>query len=407
MTSPPAAGSDDAPPWQRFFTPPAIPDPAALAAVERFCGLPDPYRADAAADALFVEATNEIVRWHAGRSAVFRGAWSAAGSPLLRTVHDLPALPFLHANLFKQHYLASVDEREVEVVLSSSGTTGAPSRMPYDAWSMRAFQRMDARAFEFNGWIGSPGAVDYLIFGFEPRPNAGREAQRGASYGLDYICSFAPVRSVTYALRATGAGDHEPDLFGCVDALLRAADAGTPARLFGFPAYLVSTLDLLERLGQSPLKLAPGSLVLLGGGWKGDEDRRVDKDVLYRRIEDELGVPPDRIRDIWGSVEHPLPYYECPDHRFHVPTWARLLVRDVRTLDVVPDGEPGFLQLVSPYVTSAPAHSMLMPDLVSRHPAGTCGCDLPTPWFTVHGRAGTSRNRNCAVAASELLGAGR
>jgi hypothetical protein len=405
--SPPAAGSDDIPPWQRFFTPPAIPDRSALASVEQFCGLPDPYRSDAESDALFVAATNEIMRWHADRSPVFRGIWSAAGSVPLSTVDDLPALPFLHANLFKQHDLASVGESEVEVVLSSSGTTGAPSRMPFDAWSLRTFQRMDARAFEFHGWIGSPDAVDYVIFGFEPRPNAGREAQRGAAYGLDYICAFAPVRSVTYALRATGAGGHEPDLFGCVEALLRAAEGGTPARLFGFPAYLVSTLDLLARLGLSPLKLTSDSLVLLGGGWKGDEVRRVDKEVLYGRITDELGVPPDRVRDIWGSVEHPLPYYECPNHRFHVPTWARLLVRDVRTLDVVPDGDPGFLQLVSPYVTSAPAHSLLMPDLVSRHPAQACGCGLATPWFTVHGRAGTSRNRSCAVAASELLGAGR
>jgi hypothetical protein len=405
--STPAGGTDDSPPWQRFFAPPPIPDPSALAAVEQLCGLRHPYRSDAEVDALFVAATNEVIRWHADRSSVFRGTWSAAGSVLLSTVDDLPSLPFLHANLFKQHYLASVDEQQVEVVLSSSGTTGVPSRMPYDGWSLRTFQRMDAWAFEFNGWIGSPEAVDYVILGFEPRPNAGREAQRGAAYGLDYICAFAPVRSVTYALRATGGGDHEPDLFGCVEALLRAAGDGVPARLFGFPAHLVSTLDLLARLGLSPLKLAPDSLVLLGGGWKGDEARRVDKDVLYSRVTDELGVRPDRIRDIWGSVEHPLPYYECPDHRFHVPTWARLLVRDVRTLDVVPDGDPGFLQLVSPYVTSAPAHSLLMPDLVTRYPAQACGCDLPTPWFTVHGRAGTSRNLSCAVAASDLLGAGR
>jgi hypothetical protein len=402
-----AVGSAAVPPWQRFFASPPIPDRSALDAVQRFCALPHPYRSDAEVDALFVAAMNEVVRWHADRSPVFGGVWSSAGSTLLSSVDDLPSLPFLHANLFKQHDLASVDERQVEVVLSSSGTTGVPSRMPFDAWSMRTFQRMDARTFEFNGWIGSPEPVDYVIFGYEPRPNAGREAQRGAAYGLDYICSFAPLRSVTYALRTTGTGGHEPDLFSCVDALLRATEDGTAARLFGFPAYLVSTLDLLARLGLSPLKLAPDSLVLLGGGWKGNEDRRVDKDVLYGRIEDELGVPPDRIRDIWGSVEHPLPYYECPDHRFHVPTWARLLVRDVRTLDAVADGEPGFLQLVSPYVTSAPAHSLLMPDLVSRHPAGACGCGLPTPWFTVHGRAGTSRNNSCAVAASELLGAGR
>ena len=397
----------DRPAWQRYFDPIAIPDPAALGAVERFCGVSDPYRSDAETDALFVAAMNEIINWHVQRSPVFRGCWKDAGSPLLTSVEDLPGLPFLHANLFKQHDLASVDEESVRVVLSSSGTTGVASRMPFDDWSIRASQRMDARTFEFYGWIGSPEPVDYVIFSYEPRPNAGREAQRGAAYGLDSICAFAPVRSVTHALRATGHSDHELNIIGCVDALLQAAHDGVPVRLFGFPAFLVFTVDLLERMGVGPLELAPGSLVLLGGGWKGHEDSRIGKDVLYDRIEDRLGVPADRIRDIWGSVEHPLPYYECGDHHLHVPTWARLLVRSVRTLDVVPDGEPGYLQLISPYITSAPAHSLLMTDLVTGHPAEECRCGLPTPWFTVHGRAGTSRNRSCAVAAAELLGAGR
>ena len=405
---PPAlADVDDVPAWQRYFEPIAVPDPTVLGAVERFCALPHPYRSDAETDRLFVAAMNEIIRWHSDRSALFRGCWEESGSPLLETVDDLPRLPFLHANLFKQHELASVDAASVRVVLSSSGTTGVASRMPFDEWSIRATQRMDARTFEFYGWIGSPQPVDYLIFGYEPRPNAGRDAQRGAAYGLDYICAFAPVRTVTYALRNTGQGDHERNIFGCVDAVLRAAQDGVPMRLFGFPAFLLFTLERLEKMGLGPFQLAPGSLVLLGGGWKGNEDSRIGKDALYDRIEQQLGVPPDRIRDIWGSVEHPLPYYECADHHLHVPTWARMLVRSVRTLEVVPPGEPGYLQLVSPYITSAPAPSLLMTDLVAGHPAGECGCGLATPWFAVLGRAGTSRNRSCAVAAAELLGGAR
>jgi 8-oxo-dGTP pyrophosphatase MutT (NUDIX family) len=262
---------------------------------------------------------------------------------------------------------------------------------------------MDARTFEFFGWIGVDTPVNYLIFGNEPQPLAHDQVLSGAAYGAEYVCDFAPTRSITYALRHTGDG-HEFDVYGCVDALLRLSRDDAPTRIFGFPAFLLFTLDRLRAIGAPALRLPPGSLVLTGGGWKGHQDRQIAKDVLVRRIEEQLGVPPDRVRDIWGSVEHPLPYYECARHHFHVPTWARALVRSVRTLEPVADGELGYLQLISPYITSSPAHSVLMADLVSRHPAEECGCGLPTPWLVVHGRAGTSRNRSCAVAAAELLG---
>ncbi len=98
-----------------------------------------------------------------------------------------------------------------------------------------------------------------------------------------------------------------------------------------------------------------------------------------------------------------MPYIECGHHRLHVPVWSRAAVRDTRTLEPLPYGERGFLHLVSPYITSVPAQSVVMGDLASLHPAQDCPCPLPTPWFTIHGRAGVSRNRNCAAAAAELL----
>lgn len=44
-----------------------------------------------------------------------------------------------------------------------------------------------------------------------------------------------------------------------------------------------------------------------------------------------------------------------------------------------------------------------MGDLASLHGADECDCGNGTPWFEIHGRAGISRNRSCAIAAAELL----
>jgi phenylacetate-coenzyme A ligase PaaK-like adenylate-forming protein len=370
--------------------------------VERLCWIGDPYRNDAELDALFLGALNEVTAWHVERLDLYSRLWRAAGAPVVTRMADLAQQPFIHANLFKRHVIRSVPAEAIAVELSSSGTSGVPSRMCFDEWTMRTVQRMDARTFEFFGWTSADVATNYLIFGREPHPLAQGEVRSGVGFSVEYVCDFAPAKAVTYALRHTGAG-HEFDVFGCVDALLRYSEDDAPTRLFGFPAFLAFTLDRLRALGAPPLRLPPGSLVLTGGGWKGYQDRHIPRAELTQRIEEQLGVPPERVRDIWGSVEHPLPYYECSRHHCHVPTWARALVRSVRTLEPVADGEPGYLQLISPYITSSPAHSVLMADLASRHPAAACGCGIPTPWLVFHGRAGVSRNRGCAVAAAELL----
>ena len=159
----------------------------------------------------------------------------------------------------------------------------------------------------------------------------------------------------------------------------------------------------MKKLGIPPLKLHPESLVFLGGGWKGNADKQISKEELYSLIEEMLGIPNNRLRDGFGSVEHCVPYIECSNHEFHVPVWSRVFIRDVETLKALNYGEKGFLHFISPYITSMPAHSVIMGDMASLHEAKSCGCGSPTPYFRIHGRAGISKNKSCALAASELL----
>ncbi|MNY42103.1 Acyl-protein synthetase, LuxE [compost metagenome] len=92
---------------------------------------------------------------------------------------------------------------------------------------------------------------------------------------------------------------------------------------------------------------------------------------------------------------------QCEHHRFHVPTFARAYVRDVGTLEVLPYGETGFLNLVTPYNLAMPAMSLLTSDLATLHADCPCGRAMPT--VTIIGRAGTRKNKGCAISASQLL----
>jgi hypothetical protein len=103
-------------------------------------------------------------------------------------------------------------------------------------------------------------------------------------------------------------------------------------------------------------------------------------------------------------VEHAVPYIECAQHHFHVPVYAKVFIRDTADLSVLGYGQRGLLGFVSPYISSSPAHAVIMSDLATLHPGAACGCGLSSDWFELHGRAGTDAGRSCAMAAAELLG---
>ncbi|MGW2229503.1 LuxE/PaaK family acyltransferase [Streptomyces formicae] len=381
-----------------YLAPVQVPDPQALSQVQRLCDVTEPYVQGPDNDALFAAAMAETNDWHAARSPFFRSLLADRPEDPAPTVGADVRTPLIHATFFKRHEVLSVPRDDVFLHLTSSGTTGQKSQMFFDEWTIRAAQRMVARIFDHYGWITPDQPVNYLLYSYEPAPSM----KLGTSFTDNYLCDFAPAKGVTHALRHTGDG-HEFDVHGCIRALRQYSEEGLPVRVLGFPAFLHFTLEQMRAQGLPPITLPAGSLVVLGGGWKGHADRQIGKAEFYARVTELLGVAPDRIRDTFGSVEHCVPYIECAEHRLHVPVWSRAAVRDTRTLRPLGYGERGFLHLVSPYITSVPAQSVVMGDLASLHPAEECGCPLPTPWFTVHGRAGVSRNRSCAVAAAELL----
>jgi phenylacetate-coenzyme A ligase PaaK-like adenylate-forming protein len=317
----------------------------------------------------------------------------------LKTIEDLVRLPMVPANFFKLHEVVSVPRSAISLHLTSSGTTGQKSQMFFDNWSIKSAQRMVDWIFAHYGWITPADPANYLLYSYQTEA----DSKLGTAFTDHYLCKYAPIRDVFTALRLTGEGGHEFDCFGTIAALEKFAASGLPVRIFGFPAFLYFTLDRLEKLGIAPMKLHPESLVFLGGGWKGHADKAIEKNDLYARVTRQLGIPDERLRDGFGSVEHCIPYIECRNHQFHIPVWSRVFIRDVRTFEPLSIGERGFLNLVSPYITSVPAHSVLMGDLASLHEAAECGCGLTTPYFVVHGRAGTSKNKSCAVAAAEML----
>ena len=368
---------------------------------DALCALTRPYCSESVPAALFDEAMAEISRFHCEHTPGYEHWLNANGltAAELDNLEDWSQLPPIFASFFKRQQLLSPTGTDA-LELTSSGTSGQKSRMRYDKRSLGAAQFMVERIFHHYGWDNPQTPCNYLLLSYEPEAGL----RLGTSFTDQFLCRFAPVNRVAHALRRTG-GNHEFDGFGVIAALQSFAEEGLPVRIFGFPAFLWKTLQRMRATGVPDLQLAEGSLALFGGGWKTHAAQEIPRQQLYERIHQQLGIEPSRCRDGYGAVEHPVPYFECAHHHFHVPVYSKVFVRNPSDFTVLSYGRQGLLSFVSPYISSSPAQAVVMSDLATLHPGAGCGCGLSTDWFELHGRAATTAGRSCAMAASELLGA--
>ena len=370
-----------------------------MTAREKLLELENVYDQKGSSD-VFMEAMRDCVAHHMANNDFFRKCMENANLKPedLQTEEDLAKLPTIHANFFKKYEVLSVPMDQITEHVTSSGTTGQKSQMFFDKDSFDFGNAMVKNEFRYFGFL-SDEPTNYLLFTYEPADVSSKLGTAKTDMGL---LSYAPVNETFFALRYNGVG-HDFDVYGTIDALREYEKQGLPVRIFGFPSFLYFTVKQMKDMGLKPLKLNSKSMTMLGGGWKGYADKQIQKSELYALVEEMLGIPEANCRDGYGSTEHSVPYFECPKHRFHIPVYSRMLIRDVNTLEPLPYGQAGFANFITPQLLSVPAVSVLMGDMAMLHDASECGCGINTPFMEILGRAGTSKGKSCAITASELL----
>lgn len=307
-------------------------------------------------------------------------------------------LPFLHVSVFKERVFRAADGFKPALTLTSSGTAGQKSRIVLDAGSLRRVKEGAERVYAALGMVDKALVTDYLCFTYDPR----QARDLGTAFTDELLTSFTARGRVHYAIsRPRPGADFRFDLEGTLAALGEMAKSGRPLRVLGFPAHVLFTLRAWTERRLGALAFGPESWVMTGGGWKGHQGEAIPKPEFRRRVSAWLGLPAANVRDLYGLVEHGVPYVECRLGRMHVPDYARVTVRDARTLRPLPYGAKGLLHLVTPYLTSYPSYSVLASDWGSLAPR--CSCGVPGEVLTLHGRAGKSPAKGCAVTAAELL----
>lgn len=352
-------------------------------------------------DARFLRAVRDNCAYHIRHCPEYRVICRAEGfSPdQVKTMDDLAKLPLLPTLFFKRHHVSSMPRWRMAMKVTSSGTSGSFSRVGFDWGCIFAEIPMVLRLGFYHKLV-SPKPANYVILGYKP----GRQDSMGVARTMFGLTHFAPPLSRFYALRWRD-GAYVPDLDGSVRRLALCAKSPFPVRIVAFPSYLWFGMARLEELGLA-VRLPRGSKILLAGGWKQHYAQEVDKPRLYALARKVLGVEEENIHEFFGAVEHPVFFNTCKKHRFHIPVYSRVLIRDVRTLQPLPMGEVGLVNLITPLINATPVTSVMTDDLGVLTPGEECGCGLKSPYLTILGRAGLTDITTCAAGAAELLGKG-
>ena len=325
----------------------------------------------------------ELTEHHAKLCPSYRNVLNRVfGGDRLR-IERLEDVPFLPVSLFKTHTLSSVPESEVVKVLTSSGTTGQqPSRIFLDGETASVQSAVLVKVAQH--FLGK----DRLPMVIVDHPGVVRDRRNHSARGAGILGMAQFGHRPFYALREDMSLDEEG-----LHAYLTQA-SGRRVLLFGFTfmvwQYLIQPL---ERAGRR-LDVSGGVLVH-SGGWKKLQEAAVDPRTFRDRVQTVTGV--EHVINFYGMVEQVGGvYFENPIHYLHAPIYSDVIIRDPVTLEPLPDGQPGLVQVLSCVPTSYPGHSLLTEDLGVIRGVDPDGTGMGGRCFEILGRVPKAELRGCS-----------
>ncbi|WP_421227999.1 acyl-protein synthetase [Aeromonas enteropelogenes] len=329
--------------------------------------------------ALLLAHLNELTARHQQACPPYANILSAFGWGQATSYAELP---YLAARLFKLAKWQSVPEEEVFKVLTSSGTTGAPSRIVLDRETAALQSKVLVKILqEFVGKQRLP-----MLLVEQPaliQNRSGFSARGAGALGLSFL-----GRDHTYAL-----DEQMRPNWPVIEAFCDKY-AGQPVLLFGFTFMVWQCL--LEPLCERGMQLPFAEGILFhSGGWKKLQHLAVDNPAFKQRCHEQLGLR--RVHNFYGMVEQVgSVFVECEQGHLHAPVFADLLVRDPLTHQPLGMGRPGLLQVLSAIPGSYPGHSLLTEDLGVLLGEDDCPCGRRGRYFHVSGRQPGAEVRGCS-----------
>lgn len=354
----------------------------------------DPFDFSVVNQNLFYESLNEINLHHYQNNKDIQKIWDYQKfiPGKIKSDYDIYSMPYLMVNLFKERTFITGSEKDLALVLTSSGTSGQKSVMRLDQGSLNRVKKLAYNVYDSLG-ICDQKKYNYLCFTYDPKV----ANDLGTAFTDELLTSFTDKNEVYYAIHwSAEKNDWELNEEMVVEKLKEFASSQYPTRILGFPAFLykiIKDFNLKINLGNN-------SWLLTGGGWKNHADEEIPKQEFRQFIQDTIGIPKSNQRDLFGMVEHGIPYVDCSNGYLRIPNYARVFIRNPKTLEILDYDQPGLIQFICTYNSSYPNMNILTTDwgMIKPSPDNQKGDVLE-----ILGRAGVNKHKGCAIKATELL----
>lgn len=331
---------------------------------------------------LLLHTLNMLTQWHQQQCEPYRNILD--GVFKVNDAQKLDEVPFLPVRLFKSLDLVSVKKEDIIKTMTSSGTTGqSVSKIYLDReTSIRQTRVLAAIMMDFLGAQRLPMVIvdSSDLFKDRTRFSARASAILGFSvFGRNhYYCLDEKL---------------ELKLAGLQDFLSKYQN--DPILIFGF-TYIVWQ-GLYQEALKAGVRLNFGkkSTLIHGGGWKKLIGQQVSNKDFKKNVKAQLGI--EHVFNYYGMVEQVGSIFmECENGYLHSPVFADIIIRNPITLEQIPFGQIGVVEVLSVLPLSYPGHALLTEDIGVIHGEDNCPCGRLGKYFTISGRLPNVEVRGCS-----------
>ena len=362
----------------------------------------EPYQfqdADKMHGGVFYEALIEELCFHYDNNEKYKRFCDNKGFNPHGYTGKLEEIPPVQVSVFKEMggKLASVSEDQIKLTLQSSATSGVPSSVPVDKITSKRQAKAMVRVI--GDYIGNE-RKPFLVMDVDPATGF-REVLGARFAAVSGYLSFASKAG--YFLKVNENNQYFFDIEG-MKRFIDDLREGESSIVFGFTYILYA--EVIKPLYEKKVhfELPKGSKVIHIGGWKKLESEKISREEFNKKTAVVFGVDPDDVIDIYGFTEQMgLNYPTCKCGCKHAPVYSEVIVRDITTKEVLPNGQEGLMEFVSPVPHSYPGNVVLTDD-VGLIESGECPYGRKGTRFKILGRLKKAEVRGCGdILSSKLI----
>ena len=302
-------------------------------------------------------------------------------------IKDISDVPFLPIDIFKKITLLSVPKSEITKIVKSSSTTGnLPSIIHLDKKTVnRQIISLNSIIIDFIG----REKLQFIIIDNKKTLETNNDDLSSRNSAIRGMLLFAKK-------------------FNCIlDENLKMdseilSELGniknSKSCIFGFTwliHQILSQNENNEKIKEFFSKI-PQSFILHIGGWKKLSNLSISKQEFNEKCSNFFNTNSDKIIDVYGMTEQlGIVYPDCKYGNKHVPMFSEILIRNIDSLEIQPDGKSGFIQVISPIPNSYPGTSLITDDIGEILGRDNCLCGRKGTYFIFKKRSEIADPKGC------------